>query len=152
MKCPHCGGELEKANGSNGAAMGELFAHPRPDRIQRRSSGAKAATRIRADWLPDQKQRHYAELQGKEPDAFAKTFVEYYLRKGSRWLDWGLVWQKACREWKSSIVPVVQTTRPSVQEKNIEQWRLRLSSKVWSPFWGPRIGEPGCQVPEELLP
>jgi len=150
MRCPHCGRET---NSDDVAPVADLFAPPRPDGVLGNTKRSKTATRLQPDWQPDAKQRHYAELQGKEPDAFATAFVEYYVSKGTRWLDWNKVWEKACREWKGHVeAPKAPPERETPRERELSQWRARLSSKVWNAFWGPKIGEPGCQVPRELLP
>lgn len=79
----------------------------------------------------------------------AEAFTQYYRAKGSVWKDWGLVWMRACRQWND----VAKTGRGlSVAEENLALWRKRLDCKFWLPFWGARVGEPGCQVPRELLP
>jgi hypothetical protein len=67
-------------------------------------------------------------------------------------LNWGKVWEKACRDWKGH--PEAQKAPPvreSLKDRELNLWRQRLSSKVWNGFWGPKVGEPGCMVPKELI-
>lgn len=148
MRCPHCGGDIE-TDSDKSSSMATLFDAAGSNRAPRRAKHTK--TSIPANWQPTGQQKRYCELQGKDPIAFREVFIDYYRSKGTTWKNWGLVWQRACREWKASIVPIVQTTRPTVQDANIEIWKKRLGAKFWSPWWGPKVGEPGCRVPRDLL-
>jgi hypothetical protein len=157
MKCTQCGQEIhnEQANGDKGPSVGmaaDLFGgsaengkNPKANRGHRRS-------RLGPDWRPTQAQRAYCERQGKDPDSFLQAFKGYYEAKGTQWLNWGKVWEKACRDWKGHVSvnkePVILMT---LRDKELAQWKFRLSASFWSPWWGPRVGEPGCQVPAELL-
>jgi hypothetical protein len=164
MKCPTCGADYEQgqANGDNGASMGmakegDLFARVEPRQRNvavAKGNGGNRRSRLGPDWQPTQAQRTYCERQGKDPDSFLQAFKGYYEAKGSQWLNWGKVWEKACREWQGHVgLPqAAQQNGTSLQDQALNLWKLRLTSKHWNPFWGPRIGEPGCQVPKELLP
>ena len=161
--CPHCSKEIENvetirdkgtALGASvkGQGSGDLFGgvdgatsdgsvagKPAP-------TSGKRRTQLSSTWQPTDEQKLYCRQQGKDPDAMAEAFTQYYRAKGTVWKDWGLVWMKACREWKAPT----QTTvcRSGSADENL--WRQRLTSKFWSPWWGPRVGEPGCQVPRGL--
>ena len=161
MKCPHCNGEIDdqQTNGDEGTTLG-LWPETRSTGGTHAVQGSPACrtrraqrSRLAPDWTATHAQRAYCERQGKDPDAFQRAFIEYYQAKGTLWLDWNKVWQKACRDWKGH--PEAHTAPPereSVRERELSQWRARLSSARWNPFWGPPVGEPGCMVPRELLP
>jgi hypothetical protein len=117
-----------------------------------KGNGTNRRSRLGADWQPTQAQRAYCERQGKDPDSFLQAFKGYYEAKGTQWLNWGKVWEKACRDWKGHVSvnkePVILMT---LRDKELAQWKFRLSASFWSPWWGPRVGEPGCMVPKELI-
>ncbi len=150
--CPHCGGKIDQTdsdlltplglgNGGNIKQMGSDVA-----------KGKSRRARLAADWQPTAEQRLYCEQQGKDPEAFTKVFVEYYLAKGTAWTQWGLVWMKACREWQGHVAAKPPAPAETLREKELNLWKQRLLSKIWNPFWGPRVGEAGCMVPQELRP
>ena len=165
MKCPQCGYEHEQANSNEGTALGasaqgqgsgDLFGGmdgTSPDGSvagKPAPASGKRRTQLSPTWQPTDEQKLYCRQQGKDPDAMAEAFKGYYLAKGTVWKDWNLVWMRACREWNTTAVHYVAS--PLVQAPDNNLWRKRLTSKFWSPWWGPRVGEPGCQVPKELWP
>ncbi len=117
-----------------------------------KGNGANRRARLGSDWQPTDAQRLYCEQQGKDPAAFTLAFKEYYLAKGTAWSQWGLVWMKACREWQGHVAAKPPAPAETLREKELNLWKQRLLSKIWNPFWGPRVGEPGCMVPRELRP
>jgi hypothetical protein len=164
-RCTLCGQEIhnEQANGDllsplglgtrtamgNGSTGG---SPPASNGSNSKGNGGNRRSRLGPDWQPTQAQRAYCERQGKDPDSFLQAFKGYYEAKGTQWLNWGKVWEKACRDWKghpeAQKAPLV---RESLKDKELNLWRQRLSSKVWNGFWGPKVGEPGCMVPKELI-
>jgi hypothetical protein len=61
------------------------------------SSKPKRKSRIKADWIPTEFDWQYARSLGllqKEIDNEATEFKQYYLSKGTAWLDWGIVWKR----------------------------------------------------------
>jgi hypothetical protein len=159
MKCTQCGQEIhnEQANGDLLSPLGLGKAEAiepggsEPNGHIRRN-GSNRRSRLGPDWAPTQAQRAYCERQGKDPDSFLQAFKGYYEAKGTQWLNWGKVWEKACRDWKGHVSvnkePVILMT---LRDKELAQWKFRLSASFWSPWWGPRVGEPGCMVPKELI-
>jgi hypothetical protein len=158
MKCTQCGQEIhnEQANGDLFASVGvgtdNLNGKKSGIDGKAKGNGTNRRSRLGPDWQPTQAQRAYCERQGKDPDSFLQAFKGYYEAKGTQWLNWGKVWEKACRDWKghpeAQKAPLV---RESLKDKELNLWRQRLSSKVWNGFWGPKVGEPGCMVPKELI-
>ncbi len=159
MKCTQCGQEIHDEQGQAhgdllsplGLGTGESQRSMGPPGVDKRN-GTNRRSRISADWQPTQAQRTYCEQQGKDPQVFAQVFTEYYLAKGTQWLNWDKVWQKACREWQGHVAAKPEAPKETLQERNLSQWRQRLAMKSWSLMWGPPPGEPGCMVPKELLP
>lgn len=57
----------------------------------------KRKSRIKPDWVPTEPDWQYARSLGllqKEIDNEATEFKQYYLSKGTAWLDWGIVWKR----------------------------------------------------------
>ncbi len=165
MNCPHCGGKIDQTDGDLLAPLGlgaeaerlrDLALAPATTpRTAKQNSGrigGNRRARLAADWQPTAEQRLYCEQQGKDPEAFTKVFVEYYLAKGTAWTQWGLVWMKACREWQGHVAAKPESPKETLREKELNLWRQRLKHKMWNGFWGPAPGQPGCMVPRELLP
>ena len=173
MKCPNCGYEHEQANSNNPPSLGleqnragtfagdrlgqevpaDLFGGPiggKPEAGSGKAS-AKRRTQLSPTWQPTDEQRKYCRQQGKDPDAMAEAFTQYYRAKGTVWKDWNLVWMKACRDWGQCQDNGKAMPRETLKERELSQWRARLGCKFWNWTWGPRVGEPGCQVPRELL-
>jgi hypothetical protein len=171
MRCPKCGYEHEQANSNEGPSVGAFVEGQSGDLFGERTMGLEAErstsgesgvgngktpvkrrTQLSPTWQPTDEQKLYCRQQGKDPDAMAEAFKGYYQAKGSVWLNWNLVWMKACREWKNSGLEVKVAPENIEKERLLSQWRARLSVRRWNPFWGPKPGEPGCQVPKELWP
>ncbi len=158
MNCPHCGGKIDQTDGDLLSPLGLGSEVPGNAKAISGKNGVAGGNgknrraRLAADWQPTAEQRLYCEQQGKDPEAFTKVFVEYYLAKGTAWTQWGLVWMKACREWQGHVAAKPPAPVETLREKELNLWRQRLKHKAWNGFWGPKPGEPGCMVPRELLP
>lgn len=172
MKCPTCGHDGEIDDQAHRGAASALVREPQgmaagsqptlfaeePDATgisgSKPAAGPAAKSRrsqLSATWQPTEAQQLYCRQQGKDSQAMAEAFTQYYRAKGSVWKDWGLVWMRACRDWNTTP-QIAQRNGTTIKDQTLSLWELRLSCKTWNAFWGPRVGEPGCQVPRELWP
>ena len=131
-------------------------------------SGGKRGTRLPTgftvppDWIAD---GHTAREKHRLPPANleleAENFVAYWAAKSGKdatKLDWHATWLTWCRRANASPR---QRDGPNGQQTDfldgeIRQWKHRMNGFNQSGFWlndqwGPPPGQPGCQVPRELL-
>lgn len=93
-------------------------------------------------------------------DAEVEKFRNHHLSHGSRMADWDAAW----RTWFRKAVEFAPRGRPqptkpnghrTVAEQQAIQHRAHLRALkdhgTWMPLWGPRPGEPGCNIPVDIL-
>jgi hypothetical protein len=71
-------------------------------------SRERRATALSDDFGLTPKREEEAKARGLDPNATMEEFRDYYLAKGSRWVDWDAVWRKWCRkekDFKARIKP-----------------------------------------------
>lgn len=141
--------KTKKKNPTTKTAIGDY--RPGPD------AQAKAVAYWQARGRPD-----LVALLADEVDGF----VAYHRAHGSRMADWDAAWQ-------TRYVNAVTFNKPpsanghglrgappgAFQGTDEDGWRRRMKifygldgdTPGWHPGWGPKPGEPGCKVPENVL-
>ncbi len=104
MICPHCGCDSDDKPDRDLLSPMAKAARP-PGRVTGNGKAGNTRSRLRPEWTPSAPDKLYARQNGKDPDAFLVRFREHYLAAGTRWANWSLVWQKACREWQEPKTP-----------------------------------------------
>jgi hypothetical protein len=131
----------------------DLFARHEP---------VRRGTRLPSDWKPSLEAAKFARDLGLDVDGVADRFRDYWIARagaGGVKLDWLATWRNWCRQtaehsFNKPKARVSQFNLPPSAPPETEWWpRLRTYKPggFWSPFWGPRPGEPGCFVPKDIL-
>ena len=135
---------------------------PEPPAKPKRGSRLPTGFTVPPDWIAD---GHSAREKHRLPPANleleAENFVAYWAAKSGKdatKLDWHATWLTWCRR---SNAPPRQRDGPNGHQTDfldgeIRQWKHRMNGFNQSGFWlneqwGPPPGQPGCQVPRELV-
>lgn len=130
-------------------------------------STRKNGTRLPADWVLTRRLGNLAlelGLTDAEVRFEAGAFKDYWISKpgaaGTK-LDWEATWRNWCRtvlKNRPKQRPLSGGPAPAPQAATLDEWgkRMKVFAKMganggWHPSWGPKPGEIGCLVPEELL-
>lgn len=94
---------------------------PKPKAASRASSPKKRPTQLAEEWTPGDAGFLYAREQGIDPDRTLADFRDYYIGKGTTWVDWYRVWQKWCRSAsdRATSRPAARRTRPHVVHEDM---------------------------------
>jgi uncharacterized protein YdaU (DUF1376 family) len=124
---------------------------------------SRSGSRLPHDWRPSEEDRAFAEQLGKDPDAIAPGFCDYWHgvpgAKGRK-ADWSATWRNWVRRdvaaaTKSS--PFARREPPVTMVIDDGQWAARMrgwrQSRFWvyTSDWGPDPEQEGCLVPPHLL-
>lgn len=146
-----------------GDSAGETPAAAKPKRAPRE------ATKLPQDWEPTAEMLAYASrngVTGPALDYLTKNFRRYWSGDGKPMKDWQATWENAVdRDVKQRAERGgsngangsgnghetfgVMPKAPVNWESRLKLWRKNPAA--WLGSWGPKPGEPHCEVPPELL-
>lgn len=155
---PRSGGNITTARGEPRSPKPSIEPSSHSGVVSKDARGS----RLPPDWKPSDDLMAWAAKARPDVDAWAEaeSFRDYWHSKpgaGARKTDWGLTFRNWIRRSRAARpdarAGVPAGTTPANAE--LSQWRARLRSYrpggYWPATWGPRPGEPGCEVPASVL-
>jgi hypothetical protein len=144
--------------------QGELI--PAPTALPKEKKKSEPGTRLEEDWQPPSAFREYGISKGlseSDIDAIVIKYVRYWTGPDAKEpvkKDWYRTWcnwiddEAIRRPKKNGNGAHAGNNGHDVQQPSSWEVRMGLYNKggAWSSMWGPEPGQPGCKVPQALLP